>query len=115
MNEQVDSKSPADLDKVEAQPSHIDHAVDLDEKAKLSAFRAGAMEAETTEHNMGVLEAVKLYPMAAFWAFVMSSTIVRYPSNIPEESRKKVVTTNILCLDYGGLLCLLDGLFRRHG
>jgi SP family general alpha glucoside:H+ symporter-like MFS transporter len=89
MNKPVDSKSPADLDKVEAQPSHIDHAVDLDEKAKLSAFRAGAMEAETTEHNMGVLEAVKLYPMAAFWAFVMSSTIVRYPGRAISQKNHK--------------------------
>ena len=82
MSHAIDSKSPSDLGEVEAQPAHIDHAGDLDEKAKLGAARAGAIEAENNEHNMGVLEAVKLYPMAAFWAFVMSSTIVRYPSLI---------------------------------
>jgi hypothetical protein len=35
------------------------------------------IEAENVEHDMGVLDAVKAYPMAATWAFVMSCTIVR--------------------------------------
>lgn len=39
-------------------------------------FRADAIEAENAEHNMTVMQAVKAYPMACFWAFVMSSTIV---------------------------------------
>jgi SP family general alpha glucoside:H+ symporter-like MFS transporter len=83
MSAPVDSKSPSgDLGEVEAQPAHLDYAADIDEKAKLSAFKAGAIEAENNEHNMGVLEALKLYPMAAFWAFVMSSTIVRCPSPV---------------------------------
>jgi SP family general alpha glucoside:H+ symporter-like MFS transporter len=64
MSNPVESKSPGgDLEEVEAQPAAIDHTADLDENA---------------EHRMGVLEAVRLYPMATFWAFVMSSTIVSY-------------------------------------
>jgi SP family general alpha glucoside:H+ symporter-like MFS transporter len=75
MSNPVDSMSPSN-DKVEMQAAHLDHGADLDEKARLAAYKAGAMEAENTELKMGALEAVRLYPMAAFWAFVMSSTIV---------------------------------------
>lgn len=39
-------------------------------------YRADAILAENAEHNMTVLEAVRAYPMASFWAFVMSCTIV---------------------------------------
>ncbi|KAJ7706764.1 maltose porter [Mycena rosella] len=42
----------------------------------VSQFKADAVEAETSEYNMTVMEAVKAYPMACFWAFVMSSTII---------------------------------------
>ena len=45
-------------------------------QVKVSDFKADAIEAENAEHNMTVLGAVKAYPMAAFWAFVMSSMIV---------------------------------------
>jgi SP family general alpha glucoside:H+ symporter-like MFS transporter len=55
--------------------THADHVFPSDEKT-VSADRAGAIEAENAEHNMGVIEAVKAYPMATFWAFVMSFTIV---------------------------------------
>ena len=43
---------------------------------KVSDFKLDAIEAEKAEHNMGVIDAVKAYPMATFWAFVMSSMIV---------------------------------------
>lgn len=46
------------------------------EKANVSDLKADAIMAENAEHNMGVWEAVKAYPMASFWAFVMSFTIV---------------------------------------
>ncbi|KAJ7022928.1 maltose porter [Mycena alexandri] len=39
-------------------------------------YKTEAMEAELTEHNMTVMQAVKAYPMACFWAFVMSFTII---------------------------------------
>ncbi|KAF1837859.1 general substrate transporter [Decorospora gaudefroyi] len=48
----------------------------MDEKAKLAAYKAGAIEAENAEHEMGVLQAVQAYPMAALWAFIMSCTII---------------------------------------
>lgn len=53
-----------------------DAAYDLDEKAKVADYKADAIEAENEEHNMGVLDAIKAYPMASWWAFVMSATIV---------------------------------------
>lgn len=79
MSNPIDSKSPGgDPAKVEAYAAGIDHVADLDEKAKPSEYKADAIEAEQAEHNMGVLEAVKLYPMASLWAFIMSTTIVSY-------------------------------------
>lgn len=56
--------------------SQVDDAYNLDNEAKLESYKAAAMEAETAEQQSGVLQAVKEYPMAAFWAFVMSCTIV---------------------------------------
>ena len=51
-----------------------------DVSEKLDYNRMGAIDAENEEHRMGVLEAVKAYPAASFWAFVMSATIVgSYP------------------------------------
>lgn len=49
-------------------------------QVKVSDYKADAIEAEKAEHDMTVIQAVKAYPMAAFWAFVMSSMIVRPPS-----------------------------------
>jgi SP family general alpha glucoside:H+ symporter-like MFS transporter len=45
------------------------------EESKAS-FRNDAVEAENIEHSMTVLEACKAYPMACFWAFIMSFTII---------------------------------------
>lgn len=47
-----------------------------DSGEKVGFDRAGAINAEDIEHNMTVLEAVKAYPAASWWAFVMSCTIV---------------------------------------
>jgi len=60
----------------EAGFTQVDHAHDLDEKAKMADYKADAVAAENAEHNMTVLEAVRAYPMASFWAFVMSCTII---------------------------------------
>lgn len=54
----------------------IEQTAVLDAKADAAAFKAGAIEAENAEHNMTVLQAVKQYPMASFWAFVVSCTII---------------------------------------
>jgi SP family general alpha glucoside:H+ symporter-like MFS transporter len=66
----------------EAQRQHIDHTADLDEKAKIKDFKADAIEAENAEFQMGVLECVRAYPMAATWAFIMSCTIVSLPKKL---------------------------------
>jgi SP family general alpha glucoside:H+ symporter-like MFS transporter len=78
MSDPIDSKSFEAGAEVEATKvtSQVEHAYDLDEKAKVSDYKADAIEAENAEHNMGVLEAVRAYPMASFWAFVFSFTIV---------------------------------------
>lgn len=57
--------------------AHVDDSHNLDNEAKLEAYKAAAMEAEVAEQQSGVVQAVKEYPMAALWAFVMSCTIVR--------------------------------------
>ncbi|KAH8732229.1 maltose permease MAL61 [Phaeosphaeriaceae sp. PMI808] len=61
---------------IEKASSHLEDASNLDANAKAAQYKAAAVEAENAEHNMGVLEAVKAYPMAALWAFVMSCTII---------------------------------------
>ena len=79
MSYSVDSKSYGGAPEVEAPLgafSQGNHAYDLDEKAHVADYKADAVEAENAEHNMGVLDAVRAYPMASFWAFVMSFTIV---------------------------------------
>lgn len=47
---------------------------DVDEKVDYD--RTGALDAERIEHDMTVLQAVKAYPAASWWAFVISCTIV---------------------------------------
>lgn len=65
-----------DSPEVEAAAIQLEHGAVLDKEAKFSEYKADAVEAENAEHNMGVWEAVKEYPMASFWAFIMSFTIV---------------------------------------
>ncbi|KAM7192039.1 alpha-glucosides permease MPH3 [Naviculisporaceae sp. PSN 640] len=65
-----------DIPEVEKRPAHVENSADLDENAKLADYKAGAMDAEDAELRMTVLEAVRLYPMASLWAFVMSTTII---------------------------------------
>ncbi|KAG0647435.1 Maltose transport MAL61 [Hyphodiscus hymeniophilus] len=78
MSTAVDSKYQGGAPEVEVEGgfSQVEHAYNLDEKAHVADYKADAIEAENTEHNMGVLEAVRAYPMASFWAFVMSFTII---------------------------------------
>lgn len=56
--------------------SQVENAYDVDEKSHAANMKADAIEAENAEHNLGVIAAVKSYPMAATWAFVISCTIV---------------------------------------
>jgi MFS transporter, SP family, general alpha glucoside:H+ symporter len=53
-----------------------DPAYDVDVYEKVDYDRAGAIDAEKIEHEMTVLQAVKAYPAASWWALVMSCTIV---------------------------------------
>ena len=68
--------SPRGDGEIEAQKSASAHFDDVNEKGNYD--RAGAIDAENTEHKMGVLEAVRAYPSASWWAFVMSCTIVSF-------------------------------------
>jgi SP family general alpha glucoside:H+ symporter-like MFS transporter len=66
--------------------AHVDDSHNLDVHAKIEAFKAAAMAAEVEEQKSGVLQAVREYPMAATWAFVMSCTIVSpFPSHLFAE------------------------------
>lgn len=88
-----------------------EHDDAYEEKAKIAAdFKADAIEAENAEHNMTVIEAVKEYPMATFWAFVMSCTIVR--SICTQNSRADVLQLTYP-VDHGVLRRFLDGQFSR--
>lgn len=60
---------------IEDQPTSKEVPV-YDAGEKVDYDRAGAIEAEELEHNMTVLQAVKAYPAASWWAFVMSCTII---------------------------------------
>ncbi|KAI5359228.1 putative major facilitator, sugar transporter, major facilitator superfamily [Septoria linicola] len=56
--------------------SEVEHSTAYAAKADVNDYRAAAIEAEDMEHNMTVLQAVRAYPMASFWAFVISCTII---------------------------------------
>jgi SP family general alpha glucoside:H+ symporter-like MFS transporter len=80
-----DFKSHGDDVHVEKAISPVDDSAMLDAKAEIAMNKAAAVEAENAEHDMGVLQAVQAYPMAALWAFVMSCTIVSRPSSLIVE------------------------------
>ncbi|KAF2633399.1 alpha-glucosides permease MPH2/3 [Macroventuria anomochaeta] len=76
MSEPIDIKAhDGDIHNEKGIPQ-VEDSHNLDNDAKLEAYKAAAMEAETAEQKSGVMQAVKEYPMAAFWAFIMSCTIV---------------------------------------
>ena len=61
----------------EAQRHEISHDTE-----KATYDKSGAIDAENLEHDMTVMQAVKAYPAASWWAFVMSSTIVSSRLNV---------------------------------
>lgn len=70
--------------------------------------KSGAIDAENIEHDMTVMQAVKAYPAASLWAFVMSSTIV--------SSHLSASKAALTCgSDYGVILRLFDGTIHSHG
>jgi SP family general alpha glucoside:H+ symporter-like MFS transporter len=74
MNSDITEKQTS-ASEVEAQPTSMGERV-YDVGEKVDYDRAGAIDAEEVEHSMTVLQAVKAYPAASWWAFVMSCTIV---------------------------------------
>jgi SP family general alpha glucoside:H+ symporter-like MFS transporter len=69
------TQKPASSSEMEAQTTSTGGPVyNIDEKVDYD--RTGAIDAEKIEHDMTVLQAVKAYPAASWWAFVMSCTIV---------------------------------------
>lgn len=82
MSTTTEMKTVSQVEEGKIQTDHADRVSNYDEKM-LGADRAGAIEAENAEHNMGVVEAVRAYPMAALWAFIMSCTIVRFHPHNP--------------------------------
>jgi len=86
----VDEKSsPApEIDK------SVDEKGDVDEKRAVRlAEHAAAIEAENAEFDMTVLQAVRKYPMACFWAFIMSFMIIM-------ESYDVFLINNFVSTDY---------------
>lgn len=75
----TNTEKPSSVSEVEAHPASTGGPVYEDEKRKTDYDRSGAIDAEKVEHNMTVLQAVKAYPSASWWAFVMSCTIVSSP------------------------------------
>ena len=72
----TDAEKPiSSSEEVEAHPSSTGGPV-YDEKIDVDYNRTGAIDAEKIEFDMTVLQAVKAYPSASWWAFVMSCTIV---------------------------------------
>ena len=54
-----------------------DHRYEIGHDTEKTGYdKSGAVDAENIEHDMTVMQAVKAYPAASWWAFVMSSTIV---------------------------------------
>lgn len=105
MSEPIDNKAHGgDIvsEEKEMGISHIDDSHNLDNEAKLEAYKAAAMEAEVAEQKSGVVQAVKEYPMAALWAFVMSCTIVRRLSAPSRPNPlSNVVTKKLLLTTHG--------------
>lgn len=78
MSEPVE-KTPigvTDDSKNDTEVEHGGRRHNLDRDAKFSDYKENAIDAENVELNMTVLEAVRAYPMASTWAFIMSCTIV---------------------------------------
>ena len=72
MSNNISEKPTSTALEFEAQRHESDHHVG----EKGGYDKSGAIDAENIEHDMTVMQAVKAYPAASWWAFVMSSTIV---------------------------------------
>lgn len=70
------TEKPTSASEIETQHVQSKGEPVYDSGEKRDYDRTGAIDAERIEHDMGVIQAVKAYPAASFWAFVMSCTIV---------------------------------------
>ncbi|KAK2760890.1 hypothetical protein FQN54_002130 [Arachnomyces sp. PD_36] len=129
MTEQVISKSPGDDPEVQKRTASVEHVYDVDEKTDYN--KTDAINAENAEHDMGVLEAVRAYPSASLWAFVMSCTIImeaycvflignfialpafanEYGEVNPENGKKFITTPWQSALQMGGPIGAFIGVF----
>lgn len=69
------SNANADME-TKGHQAQVEDVYDSDEKTRYADMKADAIEAENAEHRLGVIAAVKGYPMAATWAFIISCTII---------------------------------------
>jgi len=69
------SNTNADVE-TKGHQTQVEDVYESDEKTRYADMKADAIEAENAEHSLGVLAAVKAYPMAATWAFIISCTII---------------------------------------
>jgi SP family general alpha glucoside:H+ symporter-like MFS transporter len=76
----INPEKPTAASEIEAQPSSMGAPPYDFRSEKVDYDRTGAIDAERIEHDMTVMEAVKAYPAATWWAVVMSSTIVSFCS-----------------------------------
>jgi hypothetical protein len=87
MSAEIENKPYTTQQEIERAPNseknQVEHVGDVKTDAN---FRADAIEAENAEFAMTVPQAVKAYPMACFWAFVMSFTIVSRRDRVLEKN-----------------------------
>jgi SP family general alpha glucoside:H+ symporter-like MFS transporter len=88
MSNNISEKPTSTALEFEAQRHESDHHVG----EKGGYDKSGAIDAENIEHDMTVMQAVKAYPAASWWAFVMSSTIVSSPVVLVRYSSSNVTT-----------------------
>ncbi|CAK7212655.1 hypothetical protein SCUCBS95973_001537 [Sporothrix curviconia] len=98
----VNEKPVGGATEIEAQPASNGGPVyENDEKLNVDYNRTGAIDAERIEHEMTVLQAVKAYPAASFWAFVMSCTIIMESYCV--FLMGQFIATKKFCEDFGVL------------
>ncbi|KAL1893035.1 hypothetical protein Sste5346_006716 [Sporothrix stenoceras] len=96
----IQTEKPSGVTEIEAQPSNNQGPV-YDDNEKANYNRTGAIDAEQQEHDMTVLQAVRAYPAASFWAFIMSCTIIMESYCV--FLMGQFVATDRFCQDFGVL------------